>query len=79
MVGGFEAGGGEGAWDELAGGRVGGMGWLMGMEGPAVVFGWTELVSEWMVLDSCRGHGVWSQYLLGGSCHFLSFALPTGS
>ena len=79
VVGGFEAGGGEGAWDEFTGGRIRGMGWLMGMEGPAVVFGRAKLVSGEVVSDVDGGEGKRKYYLLRGSCHFLSFAFATGS
>lgn len=40
-----EAGEGEGAGDEFAGGRVGGWRRLMGVEGTAVVFWRAELVA----------------------------------
>ncbi len=79
VVGGFKAGGGEGAGDKFAGGGIGGPGWLMRVEGAAVVFGWAKLVSGKVVLEMCRKEGAGRHYLLGGSCHFLSLALATGS
>ena len=48
VVGLGEAGQGEGAWDELARGRVRGRWRLMWVEGTAVVFGGAELLARAM-------------------------------
>ena len=45
VVGGCEAGSGEGAGNELAGGRIGGWRRPMWVKSAPVVFGWAELVS----------------------------------
>ena len=81
VVGGFEAGGGEGPGNELTGGWVGGMRGLMGVQGAAVILGWSELVSKEVIV-----RGWWfarvqegGSYLLRGSWYFLSFAFDTGS
>lgn len=42
----LEAREGEGAWDEVSSGGVGGGGWLVWVEGAAVVFGRAEAVSK---------------------------------
>jgi hypothetical protein len=67
VVGLLEAGEGEGAWDEEAGGGGGGWGGLMGVEGAAVVFWGAEAVAVWVVSGVLRdgwgggglGVGVW--------------------
>lgn len=65
-VGLFEAREGEGTWDELARGRVGGFGRLVRVERAAVVLGRTELVSGSEVLGiesqaqgTMVGHTCW--------------------